>query len=138
MSDIQISGLTKRYGNAAVLQELDLTVRDGEFLTLLGASKANPWVAFFATFGVILSAAYALFLYRRVVFGDLIKESLKTITDLTPREKWIFAPLVAMTLLLGVYPRLVTDVTGPAVANLLNQYHQSLPAAPAVVAPASH
>jgi NADH-quinone oxidoreductase subunit M len=62
---------------------------------------------------VILSAAYALWLYRRVVLGDLIKESLKTITDMTTREKAIFAPLVAMTLLLGVYPSLVTDSSAP-------------------------
>ncbi|MTH34619.1 NADH-quinone oxidoreductase subunit M [Paracoccus limosus] len=110
----------------------------GEFLTLMGAFQVNTWVALVATTGVIFSAAYALWLYRRVTFGELVKEALKTITDLTPREKWIFAPLVAMTLLLGVYPRLITDVTGPAVADLLNHYHQSLPAAPAVTAPASH
>jgi NADH-quinone oxidoreductase subunit M len=68
---------------------------------------------------VILSAAYALWLYRRVVLGDLIKESLKSITDMGAREKWIFAPLVFMTLLLGVYPALITDVIGPSVANLI-------------------
>ena len=64
-------------------------------------------------------AAYGLWLYRRVVFGDLIKESLKSITDMTTREKAIFAPLVVMTLLLGVYPALVTDVIGPTVADLV-------------------
>lgn len=110
----------------------------GEFLTLMGAFQVNTWVALVATTGVIFSAAYALWLYRRVTFGELVKEALKTITDLTPREKWIFAPLVAMTLLLGVYPRLITDVTGPAVANLVNHYHNSQPAASAVAAPASH
>jgi NADH-quinone oxidoreductase subunit M len=62
---------------------------------------------------------YALWLYRRVVFGDLIKESLKTITDMDRREKAIFAPLVAMTLLLGVYPSLVTDIIGPSVTALV-------------------
>lgn len=99
----------------------------GEFLTLMGTFKANTWVAFVATTGVILSAGYALWLYRRVTFGALIKESLKTMSDMTPREKWIFAPLVAMTLLLGVYPRLVTDITGPAVESLLVGYHDALP-----------
>ncbi|PZO65916.1 MAG: NADH-quinone oxidoreductase subunit M, partial [Pelagerythrobacter marensis] len=53
------------------------------------------------------------------------------ITDMTPRERWIFVPLIAMTLLLGVYPRAVTDITGPAVAALVHDYHASLPAAPA-------
>lgn len=91
----------------------------GEFLTLLGAFQANTYVAFVATSGVILSAGYALWLYRRVVFGDLIKESLKGITDMTAREKWIFAPLVFMTILLGVYPALVLDIIGPSVENLL-------------------
>ncbi|HBZ45682.1 MAG TPA: NADH-quinone oxidoreductase subunit M [Maritimibacter sp.] len=99
----------------------------GEFLTLVGIFQANTWVAAVATSGVILSAAYALWLYRRVVFGDLIKESLKAITDMSAREKWIFAPLVAMTLLLGVYPSLVTDIIGPSVENLLNQYHAAIP-----------
>ncbi|MCT8161155.1 NADH-quinone oxidoreductase subunit M [Pseudoruegeria sp. SHC-113] len=94
----------------------------GEFLTLMGVFQANTWVAVVATSGVILSAAYALWLYRRVVFGDLIKESLKTITDMTRREKVIFAPLVVMTILLGVYPSLVTDVIGPSVEALVNQY----------------
>ncbi|SNT71704.1 NADH-quinone oxidoreductase subunit M [Paracoccus seriniphilus] len=99
----------------------------GEFLTLMGTFKANTWVAFVAATGVILSASYALWLYRRVTFGALIKESLKTINDMTAREKWIFAPLIAMTLLLGVYPRLVTDITGPAVEALLVNYHDALP-----------
>ncbi|TPE53883.1 NADH-quinone oxidoreductase subunit M [Amaricoccus solimangrovi] len=92
----------------------------GEFLTMAGAFQANSWVAFFAAFGVILSAAYALWLYRRVVFGDLIKESLKTIQDMTSREKLLFAPLVAATILLGVYPALVLDVIGPSVDALIN------------------
>ncbi len=99
----------------------------GEFLTLLGVFKANTWVAFVAATGVILSAGYALWLYRRVTLGALIKESLKTITDMTPREKWIFAPLIAMTLILGVYPRLVTDITGPSVEAMLVNFHDALP-----------
>ena len=63
----------------------------GEFLTLAGVFQVNTWVAFVAAFGVILSAAYALWLYRRVVFGDLIKGSLKTIQDMDRREKLLFA-----------------------------------------------
>ncbi len=94
----------------------------GEFLTLMGIFQVNTWVAAVATTGVILSAGYALWLYRRVVMGDLIKESLRSITDMTRREKAIFAPLVAMTLLLGVYPSLVTDVIGPSVEALITEY----------------
>ena len=100
--------------------------------------KVDTWVALVATSGVILSASYALWLFRRVTLGQLVKESLKSITDMTPRERWVFMPLLVMTLILGVYPRLVTDVTGPAVAALVNDYNQSQPVAPAAVAEASH
>ncbi len=93
----------------------------GEFLTLTAAFKANTWIAFGATFGVILSAAYALWLYRRVIFGDMIKASLKTITDMDMRERAMMAPLVVMTILLGVYPSLVLDIIGPSVTNLIEQ-----------------
>jgi len=98
----------------------------GEFLTLMGIFQVNTWVAAVATSGVILSAAYALWLYRRVMMGDLIKESLKSITDMTRRERAIFAPLVVMTLLLGVYPSLVTDIIGPSVEALIQNYETAL------------
>ncbi|PTV97597.1 NADH dehydrogenase subunit M [Rhodobacter aestuarii] len=101
----------------------------GEFLTLVGIFQVNTWVAAVATSGVILSAAYALWLYRRVVFGELVKESLKTITDMTTREKAIFAPLVAMTLILGIYPSLVTGLIGPSVKSLVTTYHADIAAA---------
>jgi NADH-quinone oxidoreductase subunit M len=101
----------------------------GEFLVLMGIFQVNTWAAAVATSGVILSAAYALYLYRRVVFGDLIKEALKTITDMTRREKAIFAPLIAMTLLLGIYPSLVTDIIGPSVAALTTTYAADVAAA---------
>ncbi|WP_273509068.1 NADH-quinone oxidoreductase subunit M [Planktotalea frisia] len=111
----------------------------GEFLTLVGVFQVNTWVAAVATAGVILSAAYALWLYRRVVMGDLIKESLRTITDMTTRERAIFAPLVVMTLLLGVYPALVLDIIGPSVEALVSNYETALASAPsATAAVASH
>ena len=92
----------------------------GEFLVLMGIFQVNTWVAVVATTGVILSAAYALWLYRRVVMGDLIKEALRSITDMTRRERAIFAPLIVMTILLGVYPVLVTDIIGPSVEALVS------------------
>lgn len=93
----------------------------GEFLTLTAAFRANTWIAFGATSGVILSAAYALWLYRRVIFGDLIKENLKSITDMDRRERLMMAPLIIMTLVLGVYPALVLDLIGPSVGALVQQ-----------------
>ncbi|MCT7375792.1 NADH-quinone oxidoreductase subunit M [Chelativorans salis] len=93
----------------------------GEFLTLLAAFQVNTWVAFFATTGVVLSAAYALWLYRRVIFGALTKESLKGLADLSLREKTILYPLVALVIFFGVYPAPLLDVTATSVEALLNQ-----------------
>src|SRR5476651_1804566 len=91
----------------------------GEFLTMLGAYAHNSWIAIFAASGVILSAAYALYLYRRIIFGALVKPALMTIQDLSGREIALLAPLVVITILLGVYPKPVLDVTTPAVAKLI-------------------
>ena len=101
----------------------------GEFLTLLGAFKANTWVAFFATTGVILSAAYALWLYRRVVFGTLTKDSLKGMLDLSGREKAILYPLVVLTIFFGVYPAPVFDATAQSVKALVTNVTASINAA---------
>jgi NADH-quinone oxidoreductase subunit M len=88
----------------------------GEFLTLLAVFKANPNVAFFATLGVILSAGYALWLYRRVVFGALTKPSLQGMLDLTPREIALFVPLLILTVLFGVWPGPILDTSANSVA----------------------
>ncbi|MFM2278804.1 MAG: hypothetical protein RLZZ444_1035 [Pseudomonadota bacterium] len=101
----------------------------GEFLTLLGAFRANTWVALFATTGVILSAAYALWLYRRVIWGALEKENLKKLLDLSPREQLILYPLIALTVFFGVYPAPVFDATAASVDLLVNNYNAALQAA---------
>jgi NADH-quinone oxidoreductase subunit M len=99
----------------------------GEFLVLAGTFQVNTWVAAVATSGVILSASYALWLYRRVALGALVREGLMTIQDMSRRERVIFAPLIVMTLLLGIYPAAVTDVIGPSVAQLIADYQASVP-----------
>ncbi|WP_332682271.1 NADH-quinone oxidoreductase subunit M [Bosea sp. (in: a-proteobacteria)] len=101
----------------------------GEFLTLLGAFKANPWVAFIATSGVILSAAYALWLYRRVVFGELVKPELKAITDLNGREIAIFAPLVLLTIWYGIAPGTILDAFAAPTEALIKNYQAAIAAA---------
>ena len=106
----------------------------GELLTLMAMFQANTWVAMVATSGVILSAAYGLWLYRRVVMGDLIKVSLRSITDMGAREKAIFAPLAVMTVLLGVYPALILDVIGPSTEALLGTYDLALERAGLILA----
>lgn len=95
----------------------------GEFLTLIGVFQVNSWVAIIATTGVILSASYALYLYRRVIFGKLDKESLKALLDLSPREKFILYPMIALTVFFGFYPTPVLNTTAAAVEALVNQLH---------------
>jgi NADH-quinone oxidoreductase subunit M len=98
----------------------------GEFLTLVGAFKANTTVALLATTGVVLSAAYALWLYRRVVFGELEKKSLMDIEDLNSREIFILAPLVAATIFFGFYPKPIFDMTGNSVQATIDQMEGKL------------
>ena len=98
----------------------------GEILTMTGvygaAFGSGTWTALFAATGVILSAVYALTLYRRVVFGEIVNPKLAAITDLDWREVVIFAPLIAGTLLLGVYPHVVLGETQAAVERLVDAW----------------
>jgi NADH-quinone oxidoreductase subunit M len=98
----------------------------GEFLTLIGTFKVNIPVATIATLGVILSAAYALWLYRKVIFGKLEKPKLLDIQDLGWREVVVLAPLVFFTILFGVYPKPVLDMSQASVTALVEQYNQAI------------
>ena len=93
----------------------------GEFLVLAGAFLANTWVAALAATGLILGAAYMLMLYRRVIFGKLEHDDLKSISDLTWREAAIFTPLVILVLWMGIYPASFLDGIQPAVAEVLSR-----------------
>jgi NADH-quinone oxidoreductase subunit M len=98
----------------------------GEFLTLIGTFRINNWVATLATIGTILSAAYALWLYRKVIFGKLEKPSLFNIKDLGWREVVILAPLVVLTIVFGVYPKPVLDVSAASVTQLVDNFHHAV------------
>jgi NADH-quinone oxidoreductase subunit M len=100
----------------------------GEFMTLIGTFKVSIPTAFFATSGVILSAAYALWLYRKIVFGALTKPSLASIKDMTFRECLTLFPLVALTILFGVYPKPVLDMSAASVQQLVNNYNTAVTA----------
>ncbi len=100
----------------------------GEFMTLLGTFKVSIPTATIATLGVILSAAYALWLYRKVIFGVLDKPSLAGIKDLTLREGIILAPLVILTILFGVYPKPVLDMSAASVQQLVTNYNTAITA----------
>jgi NADH-quinone oxidoreductase subunit M len=101
----------------------------GEILVLVGVYQVNTWVAALASLGVILGAAYMLWLYRRTVFGTLEKDDLKQILDLDAREIAIFAPLIVLAIVMGVYPGPFLDVMHVSVDNLIQQYQTAMQAA---------
>lgn len=94
----------------------------GEILTMIGAYQVSPWIAAGAAIGMILSAMYALHLYREVIFGEQTNEKLDGIADMTRREWVVLAPLAVMTIVLGVYPALITDITSASVENLIADF----------------
>jgi NADH-quinone oxidoreductase subunit M len=101
----------------------------GEFLSLIGTFQVNTWVAFIATTGVILSAAYALWLYRRMIFGALEKANLRSILDLSRREQVLLVPLAVLAIFFGFFPSPIMNVTAAAVDKLVSNYHAALSAA---------
>jgi NADH-quinone oxidoreductase subunit M len=106
----------------------------GEFLVLAGAFQANTWAAAFAALGVILGAAYMLYLYRRVIFGRLTRDDLRQMLDLSRREIALFAPLIVVVLWMGIYPKPVLDVFSASVDQLVARYQQAQTDAPASLA----
>jgi NADH-quinone oxidoreductase subunit M len=106
----------------------------GEFLILVGAFKANSWVAALAATGIILGAVYMLYLYRRVIFGKLTKEHLLKIKDLSPREMMVFAPLIILVFWMGVYPSSFLDIMHVSVNNLIDRLESAQAASAALIA----
>ena len=98
----------------------------GEFLTLIGAFKINFYVAFCATIGVVLSAAYALWLYKRVFFGEIVNEKINMLVDVDKREIMILLPFVLLIIFFGIYPNAIVEITSESVANLIDNYQTSL------------
>ncbi len=100
----------------------------GEFLTLIGAFQSNTWVALLATTGVILSAAYALYLYRRIVFGVIEKASLQSIVDLGPREIATVLPIGLLVIYYGVHPQPVIDASSASIDVILKSFEHAVTA----------
>jgi len=94
----------------------------GEFLTLLGTFRINTLVATLACLGLILSAAYALWLYRKVIFGVLDKPSLAAMRDVEMREIVIFGPLLILTILFGLYPKPVLNLSAASVTAVVTDF----------------
>ena len=95
----------------------------GEFLSLLGVFKVNPIYAIFGAIGVILSACYGLLLYKRIMLGELIKENLKRIDDLSLREKFCLYPLVLLIVIFGIYPKPILETFGATVADYVLKFN---------------
>jgi len=98
----------------------------GEFLSMLGAFQVNTWLAFFLCTGIILGAAYMLWLYRRIIFGKLEKPDLMNLLDLSPREIALFVPLGLLIMWMGVYPTSFIEIMAPAVDRMVGGYHAAL------------
>jgi NADH-quinone oxidoreductase subunit M len=98
----------------------------GEFLVMVGAFQSDSWVAALICTGIILGAAYMLWLYRRVIFGKLEKVELMTILDLSPREIAVFAPLVVLVLWMGIYPVSFLEFMSPTVEQLIAKHQTAL------------
>ena len=107
----------------------------GEFLILTGTFQVNTWVSMLAATGVILGAAYMLYLYRRVVYGELTKADVKEMLDLEPREIAILAPIIAVVMWMGIYPMSFLDIMDESVAAMLMNYHDALATRAADLAP---
>jgi NADH-quinone oxidoreductase subunit M len=101
----------------------------GEFLVLTGAFKFNTWVATIASLGVVLGAAYALYLYWRICFGKITRDDVLKMKDMNAREIAIFAPIVLMTIWMGIYPQTFLEVMDASVAKLVADYGAALKAA---------
>lgn len=110
----------------------------GEFLTLIGIFQINTWVAVGAALGLIFSSTYALYLYRRFIFGSLDKESLKSILDLNPRELAVLVPLIVLTIFFGFYPAPILDAMSTSVHALVAQYAETVNAAAPALAAVAH
>mgnify|MGYP001481991096 FL=1 len=98
----------------------------GEFLVLLSIFSINTYFAIFATTGVVLAATYSLWLYRRIIFGALIKDDLSEMFDLTRREIIIFLPLIILTILIGLYPKPIINIIEPSTEKIVNQIKMKL------------
>jgi NADH-quinone oxidoreductase subunit M len=98
----------------------------GEFLVIVAAWKVNPWVAAGGAMGMILGAAYMLYLYRRVIFGKIEKPDLSALLDLSPREYVVFAPLVVLTIWMGIYPSSFLSFFEASVAALIARHEAAL------------
>ena len=97
----------------------------GEFLVILASFQASFWIAFLAAITLILGAAYTLWMYKRVMFGEIANEQVEELKDINPRETWILSVLAIVVLLFGIWPAPVFEIMHPTMENLFNHIIQS-------------
>ena len=122
MGFLDINHVTKAYGSVQVLHEVDISVDEGEFLVLVGAFKVSFWLALLGSLGMVLGAVYMLYLYRRVIFGQITRDDLRGILDLSPREVAVFTPLIFLTLWMGIYPTSFTQFFDATVNAMVERH----------------
>ena len=113
----------------------------GEFLSLMGTYQVSTWIALLCTTGIILGAAYMLYLYRRVVFGEVKSDEVRAMPDMSGREMWLLAPIAAVVLWMGVYPESFLAPMRNDVGVLLARIDRATPpsdSAPTAGKPAAH
>ena len=98
----------------------------GEFLVIVGSLQVNFWLALLGGMGMILGAAYSLYLYRRIIFGRITRDDLRNILDLSPREWAVFAPLIVLTLWMGIYPTSFSSYWDATVGQMVQQHTAAL------------
>jgi NADH-quinone oxidoreductase subunit M len=97
----------------------------GEFLVILGSYQSSFWIAFLAAITLILGAAYTLWMYKRVIFGEIANDNVAELKDINSREKFILAVLATTVLLFGIWPAPVFDIMHPSIKNLFEHIIQS-------------
>lgn len=97
----------------------------GEFMIILGAININFWVAFLAASTLILGAAYTLWMYKRVVFGAIVNDKIKSLADLQPNERLAFLVLAAFILLLGIYPQWIFEMVHQSLHQIMVYAYQT-------------
>ena len=98
----------------------------GEFLVIIGSIQVNFWLALLGGMGMILGAAYMVYLYRRIIFGRITRDDLRNVLDLSPREWAVFAPLIVLTLWMGIYPSSFTSYFDATVGSMVQHHAAAL------------
>ena len=126
MGSISLKKINKSFDSTEVLKNINLDIEDGEFLILIGVFKKSFLVATIASLGVILAAAYMLWLYKRIIFGEILINELKKLNDLSKTELFILSSLVFPIIFFGFYPEPLLNTVEVSIRDLIEMYNNNL------------